>query len=107
MATADTAPPRLPNVFITPETEPLKLPPMSRHMAQDTATVSSRPASASTSQNSAVVASCASTPGTSATAATVNPTTDTRTLPRRRSPQYIESLSEIQPPAALVTVAAT
>src|SRR5204863_7561750 len=53
-ATADVAPPRLPIVFMTPETEPLQLSPMSMQMAHDTATVSSRPASAITSHIIAV-----------------------------------------------------
>ena len=53
-ATAEVAPPRLPTVFMTPETDPLQLSPMSMQIAHDTATVSSRPASAMTSHVIAV-----------------------------------------------------
>src|ERR1041385_4552429 len=101
MATAETAPPRLPNVFITPDTDPLKLPPISRQIAQDTATVSSSPANATTSQNRAVLASRANTPWTRQIAAMAKTITETRMRPFLRSFQTCESLSERHPPAAL------
>src|SRR5712691_5948422 len=104
--TADTAPPRLPNVFITPVTEPLKSPAMSRHRAQETATVDSRPAKAIVRQANPVVASRASTPGRIAAPANKTPITETITLPRRKSPHLRASPSEIHPPARFVTVAA-
>src|ERR1700686_404914 len=104
--TAENAPPRLPHVFITDETDPLSPPPISRQMAQETATVSSNPPSAKVRHASAVTGLFARTPGSSPIAAARKPQIETVSRPRRRSRNFADNLSDKTPPATLVTVAA-
>ena len=97
----------LPQVFITEETEPLKSPPMSMQMAQDTETVSSSPASAMVRQTIAAIAPAAKTPGNRASPAIAKPPMETVNRPRRRSFQRWANRSDNSPPATLVMVAAS
>src|ERR1700693_4049719 len=104
--TAERAPPTLPQVFITEEKEPLNCPPMSMHIAQEIATVSSRPASAMVRQTIAVTALPVSTPGRSARPAIEKPMMEIVRRPLRRSLHLQTSLSDSTPPATFVSVAA-
>src|SRR5213593_3368276 len=105
MPTDEAAPPRLPCVFITADTDPLNRPPMSMLKAHETATVSSSAARATVNQNRLVTADSARTPGSKAIADNMKPHNETITLPRRTSFHLRQSRSETHPPATLVTVA--
>ena len=67
--TAASAPPILPNVFITADTEPAKMPPTSSVSAHDTPTVSSSPNTASANHATLTSGDALSTPAGIATAA--------------------------------------
>src|SRR5271156_906553 len=97
----------LPQVFITAETDPAESPPMSRVIAQETPTVSSREKSAAQENHTHVMEFVVRLAGTMHKPAARNPTAPTMRRAIFRSPDFLAQRSEIHPPRMSPTVPAS
>src|SRR5438045_6802552 len=89
----------LPHMFIIADTEPAKPPPVSRGMAQETPTVSSRAKKAMQLNQMHVVALAVNCAGTVAAPASTNPKIATPRRASGRLPERLAQISEIHPPS--------
>src|SRR5262245_33689513 len=92
------APPRFPHVFITAETEPAKIPPISKVSAHETPTVTSSPNITSPDKSTHAPGFVLLYAGQTETAARAKPQIATSRRDRARFPERFTNTSEIHPP---------